>query len=159
VRLARRHAEHDRQIAVIELVPQAQLDNLALIGLQLLNGRADQPAQLGLSGVAAAIGWLTGPIGRRRRARRAQSAVAFVAGHRVKPRAQLAGISEAAELGHSGGESALQGTGSVDRIVQHPATVAVQGRGVFVVRISQPGRVACHDGRDNLAVIHGLGIS
>jgi hypothetical protein len=48
-RPAQRHAEHDSQIVVIQVVPEAQLDDLTLSRLQVGQGGADQRSQFGLS--------------------------------------------------------------------------------------------------------------
>jgi hypothetical protein len=47
IRPLRRYAEHGRHVGVIEVVPQAQLDRLALIGRQRGQRGADQPPQFG----------------------------------------------------------------------------------------------------------------
>jgi hypothetical protein len=47
VRPLRRYAEHGRHLDVIEVVPQAQLDRLALVGRQRGQRGADQPPQVG----------------------------------------------------------------------------------------------------------------
>jgi hypothetical protein len=47
IRPLRRYAEHGRHVGVIEVVPQAQLDRLALVGRQRGQRGADQPPQVG----------------------------------------------------------------------------------------------------------------
>jgi hypothetical protein len=93
MRPAPRHAEGGRKIGVIEVVAEAQLDNLALARLQLHEDAADQRPQFGLTGVVADVGRLDRRlacgIDLVTAARRllAEASQAFVAGYRVQPRA------------------------------------------------------------------------
>ena len=150
-------------------MPEAQLDDLALIRLQLGETGTNQPLQFGLLGVAylgrlvGLVSWLVVRIacmarrvslfagGRRRRAEPAQ---AFVAGHRVQPRAQLGGRREVAERGGDD-EGFLHGLGRVRRLRQHPAAVAIEVSRIPVVCHGDACRISGRDRRDNLAVVHG----
>ena len=85
-----------------------------------------------------------------------QPAVALVARHRVQPGTQPARIAQAAEPGGGDDIGVLDGARRAGRIVQHPAAVTMQRLRVHVVGPGQPGGVARHDGRDDLAVVHGI---
>ena len=148
-------------------MPEAQLDDLALVRLQLGQTGTNQPLQLGLLGVGY-LGRLAGRVSRlvvriacmARRGRlligdrRAQPAQAFAAGHRIQPRAQLGGRRQVAKRGGDD-EGFLHGLGRVGRLRQHPAAVAVEVSRIPVVCHADAGRVPGRDRRDNLAVVHG----
>ena len=158
--LVPRHAEHGREVGALQVVPEVELDDLALSRVQPVEGGADEPAQFGPlgapSGAGTRVGRRTGQVGGfvEARLRPAQPAVTLVAGHRVEPGPQLARVAQAAEPGGGDDERVLDRVGGVVRITQHPVAVTVQGLGVLVVGVGQPGRVASRDGRDDLAVVH-----
>jgi hypothetical protein len=168
VRLAPRHAERGRQVAVIKVMTEAQLDDLALIRIQLAQNGVDQFLQFGLlwvdylGGLGGGLGSMirasvmirrASVFGRRRRIR-AEPAQAFAAGHRVQPRAQLGGLGQVAQRGGND-ERFPHGFGGIRWLVQHPVAVAVEAGRIPVVRHGDTRRVPGRDRRDNLAVIHG----
>ncbi len=93
MRPAPRHAKGGRKIGVIEVAADGQLDDLTLARLQLGKDAANQHPQFGLPGRVADIGRLVRQLARGidlvTAARRplAEASQAFVAGHRVQPRA------------------------------------------------------------------------
>jgi hypothetical protein len=159
-----RHAKRDRKIGVIKLVPENQLDDLAFKRLQLGKDGKDQRSQFGWPGVPADV---SRPIRRARwpsrrmdplaadRRPRPGPIQAFVAGHRVQPRAQLGSFGKAAERCGREDECVHHGIGCIIRLAQHPVAVAVEGIRIPVVRRRDARRVSCRDRRNNLAVIHG----
>ena len=153
VRAARRHAECLGEIGAIQVVPQAQLDDLTLTRPHLGQDGTGHSPEFGLRGVAA-------DPSRRVRVdlsaadphRGAEQTLAFGAGHRVQPRAQFGGLGKVAQRGCGDDERVLQGLGCAGRVVQHPMAVAVQGSRVPVVRQGDARRVSRRDRRGNLAV-------
>src|SRR6185312_7625476 len=131
---------------------------LALTRAQLVQGGTDEPGQFGLLGASPDVG----ARGRIRQVgvltetylRRAQPAVALVAGDRVQPGPELARIAQAVEPAGGDDEGVFHRVGGILRLAQHPAAVTVQGLGVLVVGGGEAGQVAGHDGRDDLAVVH-----
>jgi len=132
-------------------MPEAQLDDLALIRLQLVENGLDLPVQFGLLRVdhlgrlVSLLRWMPG---RNRCVVRHVSlltggtgpAQAFVAGHRIQPRAQLRGLGQVAERG--GDDKGLpHGFGSVRWLGQHPMAVAVETSRVPVIRHGDARRV------------------
>ena len=81
-----------------------------------------------------------------------EQTLAFGAGHRVQPRAQLGGLGKVAQRGSGDDECVLHGLGCAGRVVQHPMAVAVQSSRVPVVRQGDARRVSRRDRRGDLAV-------
>ncbi len=153
-----RHAEGGGEILARQLMPQAQLDDIPLGGIQPAERLPDQLPQFGLFGGAADVrrfGWhlhrlvecgcgLAGT----------QQAEALVPGHRIQPGAELAGILEPAELGRGDEERVLHGIGGVRGLGQHGPAVGVQRHGIPVVGHGDPAGVARHDGGYDVPVFH-----
>ena len=82
-----------------------------------------------------------------------QATVAFV-GHGIQPWPETALITQSRQLGRRDDEGVLHGVRSIGGLVQQGAAVGVQRRRVPVIGLGQPVRVACHNGRNDLAVKH-----
>jgi hypothetical protein len=80
--------------------------------------------------------------------------VALVAGHGVQPWPEPALVTQARQFGRRDDEGVLHGIGGIGRLAQQGAAVAVQRRRVPVIGLGEPVRIACHNGRDDLAVAH-----
>ncbi len=158
VRLIPGDAEHRREVGALQVMPQAELEGLPLSRAQPGQGSPDEPAQLGAVGAVVPVGVRAGEVSRRIEPplRPVSPAAAFVAGHRVQPGAQLARVPQATEHARGDDERVLDGIGRVIRLVQDPAAVTVKGLRVLVIGIGEGTEVACHDGRDNFAVLHAL---
>lgn len=149
-------------------MPEAQLDDLALIRLQLGENGLGQPLPFGLlwvdflgrpvSLVRRMVGQMYGvrrvSVSSGARRPGGEPALAFVAGHRKQPRAQLGGLGEVAQ-GGGDDEGFPRGFGGVGRLGQHPVAVAVEASRVPVVRHGDARRISGRDRRHYLAVIHG----
>jgi hypothetical protein len=153
VRPVRRHAEYLGEIGAIQVVPQAQLDDLTLTRLQLGQDSTGHSPELGLRGVAANTSHrVRVDLSTAVPHRGVEQALAFGAGHRVEPRAQFGGLGKVAQRGSGDDECVQQGLGCAGRVVQHPMAVAVQGSRVPVVRQGDARRVSRRDRRGDLAV-------
>ena len=64
------------------------------------------------------------------------------------------GLAQPVEPGDGDDERVLHGVGGVGRVAEQGPAVLVEGICVPVVGSGQPEGIACHDGRDNLAVAH-----
>jgi len=84
----------------------------------------------------------------------AQATMAFVAGHGIQPWPEPALITQSRQLGRRDDEGVLHGVRSICGLVQQGAAVGVQRRRVPVIGLGQPVRIACHNGRNDLAVAH-----
>ncbi len=159
VRLRPGHAEHGGEIGVVQVVPQAQHDGLALFRPEPGEGSRDQGAQLGPFGLPFVRTGPGGPActfqhGRLNRfaSYQRRPAQALAARGREEPGAQEARIRRDAAGGDD--ERVPGGFRGLGRLAQHPPAVTVNRAGVRVIGSSDPGRVACREGRDDLAVFH-----
>ncbi len=157
VRMAARHAQHGGQVGTVQVVPQVQLDDLAVRRVQPGDGGPYQCAQLGSPGRLTDIiagREVLGLLDLGRRLPGPELAVAFVTRHRVQPRAQLARVTQPVQPGGGDDERVLHRVGGVGRLTQHSPAVAVQGRRVPIVDVGEACLVSRHDGGDSLAVVH-----
>src|SRR5208282_4147893 len=150
------------EVGAVQVVPEAELDDLALTRVQPVEGGPDEPAEFGSLTALIGVGRRASPASRASRVAglievglgRPQPAVTLVAGYRVEPGPQLARVTQAAEPGGGDDERVLNRVGGVFRLTQHHVAVAVQGLRVLVIGLGQASRVACRDGPDDLAVVH-----
>ena len=160
VRLRPGHAEHGGEIGVVQIVPQAKHDGLALFRLELGEGGRDQGSQLGPFGLPFVLTGTGGTgctfqisrVGRLAPHQR-RSAQALAARGREEPGAQAARIGGGA--GRRDDERVPRGFRGLGRLAQHPPAVTVNSFRIRVIGSSDPSRVACRKGRDNRAVFHG----
>lgn len=73
----------------------------------------------------------------------------------IEPCPELIRVRQAAKPGRRDDERVLHRVGGLGRIAQQRPAVFVEGICVPVVGRCEPVGIACHDGRDNLAVAHG----
>jgi hypothetical protein len=153
-----RHPERGGEFVAVKFGDQAQLDDIPLTWVQPVDRGPDQFLQLGpfrrdadLAGLSRQVdGLLEGGHG----VPGSQPTQALIARDRIKPNAQLARVAKAVELGRGDEERILHRVRGIGRLAQHRAAVRVERHGVLVVRLSKPGGVTSHDGRDNLWVLH-----
>ena len=69
VRLVPRHAEHGRQVGAVQVVPEVELDDLALARVQPVEGGPDEPAQFGPLRAVIGVGRRVGQCRRPHRGR------------------------------------------------------------------------------------------
>ena len=160
VGLVTRHAQGIREVRAVELVAQAQLDDLLVAGAQPGQRGTDQLAQALLLQRGAEVG---GPLadggdvvvpGARGVPGPAHLPAAFVAGHRVQPRPETARVAQAGQLGRRDHERVLHRVGRLRRIAQQGPGVRVERRGVMVIGSGQRGGITRHDRCDYLPVTH-----
>ena len=158
MRLVTRHPENIRQIGAIELMPEVQLDDLALAGIQAAQRRPHQVTKLRLLNVVAEISHIVCQLGRLIERRGPgvgpEPAVALVACHRIQPRPQPLGITQPRDLRCGDDEGVLNRVGRVGRLAKQGAAVGVQAPGILVVGCPEAGRVTVDDGVHNLAIEH-----
>ena len=156
-RLAAGHAEHVRDLGGLQPLPQLQLEDLALGGVQAARGGGEQGTQFGPFG--RSLGDVDDGVRHARRhgeprrgPRRPQDPQAFVARDGVQPGAEPAWIAQLRQPGRGDDERVLDGVGGVGGIAEHGPAVLVERFCVPVVGSGEPAGVSCHDGRDKLAV-------
>ena len=137
MRLVGRDAERVGQVGAVQVVPQVQLDDLAVAGVQPADGGQHQAAQVGalglLADVGAGVGHLAGLVQVGLPGPAAQPAVALVAAHRVQPGAEPVGVPQAAELGGGDDEGVLDRVGGVGGLAEQGPAVGMQAGRVLVI--------------------------
>ncbi len=162
VRLVRLDAQRIREVGAVQLVPQVQLDDLAVPRIQPRDSGPDQFAQLSAAGSAGSIGRGVGRgVGRLARLLQAgcpvagaEPAVALVARHRVQPRPEPVRFPQASQPGSGDDEGVRHGIGArrpVQRAASGNRCAAPPHNGLS----GQALRIAGHDGGDDLTVTHG----
>jgi hypothetical protein len=164
VRVVARHSEHVGQILTLELVAQAQLDDIPLARVQPVDRVPDQFVQVRSLRLAAHAPRLGRQVGRLLEPRGdvpgPKPPQAFVARDRVEPGTELSWVTKTAKLGGGDEERVLYRVGGIGRLAQHGTAVGVERHRVPVVRLGEPVRVTEDDGRDDLRVFHaGYGSS
>lgn len=103
MRLVARHTENVAEIGAPEVVPQAQLGDLLVRGVEHGQRRMGQDAGLRVLGngreYLGIVVCLDGFIELRRRRRSAQPELALVAGHREQPRPEPIGMGQPVDAG------------------------------------------------------------
>ena len=152
------HPERLGKLGTLELVPEVQLNDLAVVRVEPDQSVMHEPPQLRSLGIPADIGRFVGHVRHLIEAwgdlPAPQPTMALIACDGVKPGPQLAGIAKLGELGRGDDERVLHGVGSVRRLPQHGTAIGIKGCRVAVVRFGKPGRVSGHDSSDNLTVLH-----
>ena len=158
--LVARHPQRGSQVIAVQFMPEVQLDDLALTGVEPAQRRADQPAQVVLLGAGAdgrgVVGQVPGLLQRAGGGPLAETAPAFVPGHGVQPGPQPVGVAQAAQLRRRDDEGVLHRVGGIRRLAQHRGGERVQRPGVAVVGGRKTAGVARHNGGHDLAVLHAL---
>ena len=158
VRMVAGDAEHGRDLGRLQALAQLELDDLPLARVQPGGGVLEQRAQVGALGVGGRVAGVVGHVGRlverRRPLLRPEDPQRLIPRHGVQPGTQPTRVTQSVEPGCGDDEGVLNGVGGVGRVAEQGSAVLVEGICVPVVGSGQPEGIACHDGRDNLAVAH-----
>ena len=91
---------------------------------------------------------------RRRPLLRPEDPQRLIPRHGVQPGTQPTRVTQSVEPGCGDDEGVLNGVRGVGRVAEQGSAVLEEGICVPVVGSGKPEGIACHDGRDNLAVAH-----
>ncbi len=161
--LAHAHAEDVGEVLPGQVVAQVQLDDLAVAGAEPGERRAGRRAQLRPCGVRRQVNRLVGQLVRRvgpgRQGPGTQAVAAFIAGHRIEPGPEPAGIAQPVQLGGGDDERVQDRAVRVGGLAKQAAAVGMQGGSVPVIDGRQPVRPALSEGRHHLCIPHAPTVS
>ena len=156
MRLVHWHAQHPGQVRALQVVPQVELNDLAVARVQPADGveheAPELPALREADHAIDVIGHLAGLVQVREAGPGAQAAVALVARHRVQPRPEPGRITQAADFRGGNDKGVLNRVRGIGRLAQQTPAVAEQARRVTVVSSGKTRGIAGNDCGDNVAV-------
>ncbi len=154
VRVIAGDPEHVRDLAGLESLPELQLDQVLLAGVQPAHRGAQQRAQFLALRAGTDLGGLVSHLRHLVGCRYdlggafAHAAAALVTGHGIKPRPEPVTITQSRQPACRDDKCVLHGVGGIRRLAQQGPAVGVQRRRVLVVCLGKSFGVARHNGRD-----------